>query len=62
MRSWTGWTQLKRKLMNWKKGHAKKHPKRRMKRRMKNKEDKNKNTEDTRGKFGSTNEEERIMR
>lgn len=29
MRSWTGWTQLKRKLMNWKKGHAKKHPKRR---------------------------------
>lgn len=33
-----------------------------MKRRMKNQEDKNKNREDTRGKFGSTNEEERIMR
>lgn len=29
---------------------------------MKNKEDTNKNTEDTRGKFGSMNEEERIMR
>ena len=26
MRSWTGWTQLKRTFMNWKKGHAKKTP------------------------------------